>query len=174
MKVRFDEIPAEGKTLTIADLSWFPDQEVKRRGNVVATVYLKRDGKRVFMDAVLSTVAELVCDRCLELFALPIDEKFQVGFELDDSEPTSLAPVEYEIKADEMDTVFLDEPVVDIYEVLQQQVFLALPERSLCNEDCRGLCSSCGANLNMEKCRCGAKLSDSPFSVLAGLKDIKK
>ena len=47
---------------------------------------------------------------------------------------------------------------------------LMVPLKPLCQEDCRGLCPICGANLNRETCSCQAEKSDSPFAALAKLK----
>ena len=174
MKVRFDEIPADGMPLTITDAAWFPDHDIERRGKVVAAVFLRRDGKRVFVEGSLSATVVLTCDRCLEPFARLLAEDFQVDCELAEADGILATAGEHEIDADEMDTVFLDEPAVELYDLLAQQVFLALPERLLCAEECRGLCSGCGVDLNKGKCRCGEKESASPFKVLAGLKNIKK
>jgi len=46
---------------------------------------------------------------------------------------------------------------------------LALPMKPLCREDCRGLCASCGANLNEETCDCQVRWEDPR---LAGLKAV--
>ncbi len=172
LKVRFDEISAEGTSLTITDEAWFPDQELERRGKVSAAVLLKRDGQRVFVDGTLSATVILACDRCLELFEKTLGDDFQVEFEFTGSAPSISG--EHEIDADEMDTIFIEEAAIDIFQLLRQQVFLALPERLLCADECQGLCRACGANHNKEACRCGAKENVSPFSVLAGLKTIKK
>lgn len=174
MKVRFDEISAEGTRLIITDEAWFPDHELERRGKVAATVFLRRDGKRVFVQGTLSATVQLVCDRCLESYPQQLDDGFQVEFELVDDDGRVPLTGEHEIEAEEMDTIFLDEPAIDLFEVLQQQVFLALPDKLLCGDDCQGLCSSCGTNLNNGKCRCGTKGKESPFSVLAALKNIKE
>ena len=174
MKVRFDEISADGTRLTITDEAWFPDQELERSGKVAAAVLLRRDGKRVFVEGTLSATVLLICDRCLESYSNSLDDDFQVEFELADGSDAVPLTGEHEIETEEMDTVFLDEPAIDLYEMLRQQVFLALPDKLICGEACQGLCSSCGANLNKGKCRCGTKEKESPFSVLAGLKNIKK
>ena len=173
MKVRFDEISVEGTRHLITDEAWFPDHELERRGKVSADVLLRREDKRVFVDGSLSVTVGLVCDRCLDLFDKVIDEAFQVEFELAGPDSIVMTAGEHEVGVDEMDTIYLDEAAIDLYQLLRQQVFLALPEKLLCNKECRGLCSDCGVNLNNEKCRCGAKESNSPFSVLAGLKNKK-
>ncbi|MDH3360018.1 MAG: DUF177 domain-containing protein [Desulfobulbaceae bacterium] len=170
MKVRFDEISAVGIRHTILDEAWFPDQELECCGKVYAEVFLRRDDQRVFVEGSLSATVSLVCDRCLESFEKAIAEDFQVDFELAGADSNVPTTGEHEVDVDEMDTIYLDEASIDIYEMLQQQVFLALPEKNLCDQECQGLCSDCGVNLNNEKCRCGVKESNSPFSALAVLK----
>ena len=49
-------------------------------------------------------------------------------------------------------------------------LLLELPSRILCKEDCKGLCSQCGANLNDHECSCQKDLiRKNPFSALASL-----
>jgi uncharacterized protein len=48
-------------------------------------------------------------------------------------------------------------------------VFLSLPARSLCGEDCKGLCPRCGKNLNSESCNCDAAPADPRWSALSDL-----
>lgn len=43
---------------------------------------------------------------------------------------------------------------IDLAPEVLGQIFLQLPMRLLCKEDCRGLCPVCGANLNKQKCSC--------------------
>ena len=69
-----------------------------------------------------------------------------------------------------MDVMFLDEPLIDIFYVLQQQVYLALPDKKICKPECQGLCPKCGANLNEERCKCSTTPESSPFAVLKKLK----
>lgn len=43
---------------------------------------------------------------------------------------------------------------IDITAPLQEEVLLFLPEKLVCKEECRGLCPSCGQNLNARECGC--------------------
>lgn len=43
---------------------------------------------------------------------------------------------------------------IDITPEILRQIFLEMPMKLLCREDCRGLCPICGANLNYDKCSC--------------------
>lgn len=47
----------------------------------------------------------------------------------------------------ENDTLSLDEYIIE-------QVILSLPIKTLCDENCKGLCSKCGIDLNKESCEC--------------------
>lgn len=165
MKVRFGEIPEEGLRYEIKDESWFPDHEVQRTGPILATVILKRKGvDRVLLEGRIKTTIAFACDRCLEDYAMDIDESFNIDLEY--APGSKLEPAEHEISASEMDMIYLQEPVVDIFEILSQQVFLLNPEKHLCSESCRGLCSRCGTNLNQKTCDCKQVSPSSPFSVL--------
>lgn len=57
-------------------------------------------------------------------------------------------------KSSELDVVCLAEPVVELFPVLAQQVYLGLPEKILCNDQWLGLCPEYGANLNRCPCDC--------------------
>ena len=66
------------------------------------------------------------------------------------------------------------ETVVDLDDLLRQQLYLSLPVKNLCAEECRGLCPGCGANLNQADCTCGAGEDRSPFAVLRQLQATRK
>ncbi len=42
-----------------------------------------------------------------------------------------------------------------IDDLLWEDIMLAIPTHKLCREDCRGLCFSCGSDLNQGDCKCG-------------------
>jgi len=54
--------------------------------------------------------------------------------------------------------------------LIREQVLLALPTRPLCDEDCRGLCPSCGADLNEGDCRCATSHSDPRMAIFRDMK----
>lgn len=165
MKVRFGEIPKDGLRFEIRDESWFPDQELQRTGPVHATVVLKRNGvDRVLLEGRIKTKIAFACDRCLENYSLGIDSSFKLDLEY--APGNTIESGEHEISHTEMDMIYLQEPVIDIFEILSQQVFLLAPEKHLCQDSCQGLCPGCGANLNLETCDCRTEFTSSPFAVL--------
>ena len=66
-------------------------------------------------------------------------------------------------------TLYLNEPGINVDEILREQAYLAFPLRNLCSKDCNGICAGCGVALNNEVCCCSTDKSNSAFAVLKKL-----
>jgi uncharacterized protein len=115
----------------------------------------------------LETKIELVCARCLE----PVIEDVSRAFDLF-YRPVAkdLKPKEDRLKDDDTEIGFFEGQGLFLADVLREQVLLALPLKVICRSDCRGLCPSCGVNLNHEECRCETHATDPRLAPLARLK----
>jgi len=51
-------------------------------------------------------------------------------------------------------------------ELVRQTLLPATPMKSVCRDDCRGICAQCGVNLNEENCRCPRHPADPRLAVL--------
>ena len=71
---------------------------------------------------------------------------------------------------DNVDLFPLDGDAVDLDEVLSTCFILDMETKFLCREDCKGLCPTCGKNLNLGPCGC-RKQVDPRFAVLEQLLD---
>ncbi len=165
MQISFAEIMGDGLRLTMDDSSWFPSDDLALKGSPWAHIFLMRKGdRRVFLEGEIRAKAVLDCDRCLDPFEYLIKDTFEIDLELRD--PRTQEPSSHENDISVMDTIYLHEPTIDIYQLLAQQVYLGLPNKKLCRDDCLGLCARCGASLNTENCRCPKETKDSPVKVL--------
>jgi uncharacterized protein len=72
----------------------------------------------------------------------------------------------------EEDAYVLTDDLLDLEPLARDAVLLELPLAPLCSDDCRGLCTQCGANLNLETCTCEAP-SDPRWAALDQLRDIE-
>ena len=163
--MRFGEIPEEGLRYEINDESWFPDHELNRTGPVRSVIILKRNGDdRVLLAGKIETTIASDCDRCTENYSMELDSDFTLDLEY--APGTMNETGEHECSPAEMDVMYLDKPVIDIFAILNQQIFLIYAEKHLCSESCKGLCPSCGVNLNLATCDCKKELKSSPFAVL--------
>lgn len=96
----------------------------------------------ILIEASIKTKLKLNCSRCLDTFIYPIDidieERFTKSKELQDDE----------------ELIFVEDDTLDIIQIVENCIISTLPIKRLCKEDCKGLCSVCGANKNVENCSC--------------------
>jgi uncharacterized protein len=153
----------------------FQPEEVAQAGDsyrIVAPVGLEfdihKDKDRFRLEGTVRTELELQCSRCLEPFRMPVDAQFDLRYL-----PASAMSTEAEtpIEEDDLETSFYRDDQIDLNETLREQFYLALPMKPLCADGCRGLCSQCGANLNLTACGCETEMTDPR---LAALKDLGK
>lgn len=170
MKIHFDEIPENGLKLDIQEEAWLPSNALLLSGKPSCAVTLALKEGRVLMHGVLSLDAVVDCDRCLASKQVHIDNCFDVFFEHAPEGDPHMVCKEYACESSDLDVIYVAEPEIDIFSVLEQQVMLALPVKNLCRKECRGLCYSCGKNLNDGVCNCSREETVSPFGALAKLK----
>ncbi|MDR2573627.1 MAG: DUF177 domain-containing protein [Desulfovibrio sp.] len=63
-----------------------------------------------------------------------------------------------------------DLPVLDLGAICWEEFLLALPFAPLCRVDCKGVCPTCGANLNNGGCACSPAEPDPRLAALRNLK----
>ena len=173
MRIRVDEIPESGRNL---HFHWdqgrfshfvpaddpFPI-ELVRPLNVNLEIHKEPDHIRI--TGSIHGVLKTACHRCLGTFARSLNETVDL-YLVEGKE--DLSEEEVELELEDLDYEFFDGEVIEIDRLVAEQVFLALPVKVLCSDDCRGLCPNCGANLNEGTCSCRKAASDSPFSILEG------
>jgi len=93
----------------------------------------------------------LTCSRCLEPFKLsaegPCTRLFRPG-------PLGRPESEHELVDRDLALTPFDGARINLEEIAQEQIYLAVPLKPLCSESCRGLCPRCGAERNSASCGC--------------------
>ncbi len=115
----------------------------------------------------VKTTLELPCSRCLEAFQLPVDSQFELRYQ---PHAQNTGEGEREIEEDDLTTAFYENEEIDLGQLMQEQFYLALPMKPLCREECKGLCSVCGKNLNRDTCDCKHDWDDPRFAALRELR----
>ncbi len=175
MRVRIDEIPESGRTLRF---HWDEDRlrqfvppgdpfniKLLRPVNVVLNFNRRPDHTRI--TGKIAGSLEVSCHRCLRPFPLPLNEQVDIYLVADERMPGG---EEKELQRDELLYEFFDGEVIEVDRLVAEQIFLALPVKVLCSDDCKGICPGCGANLNHELCSCKAGSGQSPFTKLKLIK----
>ncbi len=142
-----------------------PEQDYTIAAPVVLDATVTRDKARVRIAGRATTTLELACSRCVEPFPVPVDAVFDLVYL-----PAAEAPKdgdEIEVGDEDINTAFYTDGVIDLAELVHEQLYLVLPMKPLCRDDCQGLCAVCGANRNTTTCTCEPRWEDPR---LAGLK----
>ena len=108
-----------------------------------------------------------VCDRCLETYTFAVNRDFRLS--LCRPVPPESAREETELKKDELAVGFIVAEKIDLDDIIREQIYLSLPMKLLCKNGCAGLCTRCGANLNMEACKCSGNSGHPAFLKLKEL-----
>lgn len=103
------------------------------------------------------------CVRCLERFEESFRAQYQFIFQT--GEPSS--PDETEDDT----IVWIEEEagLFDLAEDVRDFIVLEIPMNPVCKEACKGLCTTCGINLNDESCGCTPQAADSRWDALREL-----
>lgn len=101
----------------------------------------------VALQAVAEADYVTVCDRC----CVPLVEHYSVPCQnvLVRSSSGGGEP-----NGENDDILSVQDEKLDLAELVASNVLLALPMKHLCREDCKGLCPTCGKNLNDGPCGC--------------------
>ncbi len=101
-------------------------------------------------------ILEIPCDRCLEPVPTEFDLEFSKNVDLNDGEET-----------DDLDEKnYIDGYNLDVEKLLYNEILIGWPMKVLCSEDCKGICNTCGQNLNLGTCDCEDTSLDPRMSVI--------
>jgi uncharacterized protein len=131
MKIHVSRIPAEGlrdhATYEPSTLDIGRD-DIHLREPFDVEAFITKMESELVVKADIHCPLLMTCARCLEDFT---------------SSLTTDAIFHYKVHPTD---------VVDITDDVRQEIILAYPMFPICQPDCKGLCSTCGQNLNMALC----------------------
>ena len=171
----------------------------KKKRPVSVSLSLRNVDTVIVVSGKIDTFIELVCSRCAALFQRPCKTNFSGLFCKDPvmagiahlhrqgSDPReagqpmgqnkgfarhahNFANDSEEAQEKDLDITYLSHDIIDLAEVVTEQLQLQVPFQPLCKEDCKGMCSQCGTDLNLGRCACSKIKSSHPFSVLSDYK----
>ncbi len=125
---------------------------------VVLSGEISNNAGVVTIEADVTVRLDATCDRCCEKISFNSDFRMSHGLvsALNDEEND--------------DFILVENMRLDLRELTLEDIYLELPGKLLCKEDCKGVCFKCGANLNEEVCSC-EKDVDPRFEALLAMLD---
>ena len=139
----------------------YKENDYKLVGPAEISGAVKDMGGYMQLDAECSVNYETRCARCLK----KLEGTCSISF----MRPVA---VKLESESEEDEYLIVDENgAVNIDRAVSEELLLSLPFRSLCSEDCKGLCPVCGCNKNETECSCTVKQTDPRWDILRKLRD---
>jgi uncharacterized protein len=135
------------------------ENQLNLHDEVKIQVDLEKRVPHYFLKNRVQVTGRFACDRCANEFDRSLTGESRVVFSSDEA---ILAMSE----ADDVHYLAPDAKEINIANEIRDTIMLAMPMKILCSEDCRGLCAGCGANLNIEPCRCAPPPADPRWEAL--------
>jgi uncharacterized protein len=133
-------------------------------GEVTVKGVIEKTGSQFALSADVTTTGRFSCDRCTAEFQLPLSTSYRMYYVTATEEGADVDP-------DELQILPQGTGSIDIADDVRQTILLVVPLKLLCTESCKGLCPSCGTNLNTGTCSCDVQSSDPRWEALRALRD---
>ncbi len=108
-----------------------------------------------------SVTVGIPCDRCLEQVAVKIPYEIEQKLDMKKSDTERVQDL------DEND--YLTGMDLDVDRLVYLEVLMSWPLKVLCREDCKGICSRCGKNLNKGSCGCAEEPKDPRMAAISDI-----
>lgn len=160
-----------------------PPTEFHAGGAARVRARLTKIGRSVLVQSRFTVPLEGQCKRCLKKVRL--DEPIELTLTYvprearpeparrpghDRSEPEPAASFEPETVDEEP----YSGKTIDLAPALREQILLAVPPSPVCDESCKGLCPTCGKDLNAGDCGCEKTAIDPRWAALKSIQLQKK
>jgi uncharacterized protein len=158
----FDIRAVESKAVQV-DAKLSPENPVWQQGDPVPATELRVTGRlssagagRFYWHGRLEGDLTLPCRRCLADATVQVQDESHVIFAEAGSD-----------ESEDPDVYVLDDRsnVIDLRPVVREQWVLNAPAYVVCRDECKGLCPTCGTDLNERACDC-AETRDSRWHAL--------
>jgi uncharacterized protein len=145
------------------DIQFDIDDAVRIADDLIANhikgeLRLSRTKEGILVQSNLAVAVNRECARCLEPFEHSIPVKIEELY----ASPHPIGDTEFFVGQNAQ---------LDLAPLLRAEVLIALSHRQYCQEDCQGLCATCGTNLNHDSCDCEKDYIDPRMAKLKELLD---
>ncbi len=135
MKIRIRDVVKGGikveHIVKAQDIGLVDEEFIEPDSALKVVADLQKVDEFILAKAVVTFVCEYHCARCLERFSREVSLNCDIDLEV--------------MPGDEW---------LDLGARVREELLLEYFPRTLCREDCKGICPDCGADLNTEQCEC--------------------
>ena len=131
------ELKATAESLKLSELFF---------GDAVLNIEMDKAPSQIVLKCELIVSAAFECDRCTKNY----DEMFSIEFNI----VYIIGEAESGEKDDDVHYITPEQDKLNLGEDIKDYAEISLPMKQLCDDDCKGLCTKCGVNLNEKDCNC--------------------
>ena len=147
------------------------DERTRISGPVTVTGKLRLRGAELVITGHLDGRVAVECDRCLKHVESSMNADFTCEYISGQMyESNNVA----ELTEEEMTVSVFDGEAIDVDEIVKEQILLSVPTRTLCRQDCKGICPVCGNDKNERDCNCETTEGDPRWAALRELRNGKE
>lgn len=133
-------------------------------GNYKVKVVLTKFENQIILDVKTGITGNFTCDRCAKEFQSIVTNNYRMVYLF------RMNSKDDEHEKEEVVIIHPDTDKIELDKEVRDFALLALPMKKLCSDDCKGLCSKCGKNLNDGPCDCVEENIDPRWEPLKKLK----
>jgi uncharacterized protein len=127
------------------------------------SLHVEREYDHIRAEGSCDTSIGLSCSRCLADFQEPLHSEFTLFFRKGAGEPEE---EEVELADHDLVSITYEGDEIDFAPCISEQVIMEIPFKPLCRQECQGLCTVCGINLNSAECGCDRRPTSISFGDL--------
>lgn len=162
MKINISNIPLGTSVYEVAKGARELGLPENFSGEAHAHVTLQKTSWEIVATIDAHVNAAFQCDRCAEDFVQQVDASYELLFTWSGTERITAVEEDYYVLGD-------GQKEIDLSDSVREYLQLAVPIKNVCREECLGLCSVCGTNLNERLCGCTVAQGDIRWSALQNL-----
>ena len=152
-KTEFFTVPLDMDTIQVNHTEYALDEK-----EPVELVISNTGNREVHITGHMHVVVLIPCDRCLQDVRTAFDLDIDRTVDFKDSDQARIESL------DEMS--YIEHSELDVDLLVYNEILLHFPMKTLCREDCKGLCLRCGQDLNKGECGCDRESLDPRMSVI--------
>ncbi|MFI5254750.1 MAG: YceD family protein [Candidatus Limnocylindrales bacterium] len=137
--------PGTARRYAVHEAAFDIAEDLRLAAPIDGEVRLSHTGRSILARADLTTALDEHCARCLVAIAAPIsvylEEEALPSIDVETGQPVDASAEPDALRLDDHHELDLAQPV-------REAISLAEPIAPLCRPDCRGLCATCGVDLN--------------------------
>lgn len=152
-KVKHMEVPFEKEVIELDEMEY----KISKKSLVDLEIAHIGD-RKVSIQANAEISLLIPCSRCLE--------DVEVGFNIDFDKKVDFRQTEDDRVDDINEMSYITDFDLDVDLLIYGEILLDFPLKVLCKEDCKGICNSCGKNLNKGSCDCSLQPKDPRMAVI--------